>query len=696
MLHNIFRFFLLASIAVISACGGGDSNTPPPASPAALAAPANVKALAGSGQVTLSWDAVTDATSYTVYWNTVSFATTSTETIDAAANTQLVHSMLSKGQTYYYRVTASNSNEESVRSRGASYSQSAWQWSYPLPQGNTMRDSVSNGTIIVAVGDYGSILSSADNGVTWTPQISGTTQTLNSIVWNGSKFVTISYNGTILVSTNGTDWTGVNEESPGHAFVDVVSNGSQFIIISAGGSVHTSINGELWELDRFDLPATLESIIWTDTNYAIVGDGYPINGTPDEDVVFTSTDGITWVANYFGDSISRRLKGIAWDGSQYVAVGEYSDTFTSPDAITWTQHNLPLGQSCTFKGVIWNVQFIAYGGTNGASSAPIFTSPDGITWTPRLLSTDRGVHSVSTNAAGFLAVGYDIHTSDDATTWVEQGTTATDSFVGIAWNGSKFVAASNNSNAYNSADGITWTSSAIGAYSLSDISWSGTNFVVVGTSGEIFTSADGTTWTDVSITANSITAVTSDGAGTLVAVGANSGSSNFGLIQTSSDNGATWTDAAGSLGLGSYWVDVTWSGSKYAAVSSDGTIITSADGINWLKVVDGALNSYLFYGITSKGDGTFIAFEGSGVHVSADNELTWAVHNSSEAYGLSDAEWNGTQYMAIGRGKISTSTDGIAWTSFNTFGGGGVYGIAWDGSQYVIVGEGIVVGGLPN
>ncbi|MCK5336885.1 MAG: hypothetical protein KAQ67_12025, partial [Gammaproteobacteria bacterium] len=148
--------------------------------------------------------------------------------------------------------------------------------------------------------------------------------------------------------------------------------------------------------------------------------------------------------------------------------------------------------------------------------------------------------------------------------------------------------------------------------------------------------------------------------------------------------------------LDKWWVDIAWSGSKYAAVSSDGTIITSTDGVTWVKAVDGVLNSYLFSGITSKGDSTFIAFETNGVHVSADNGLTWTVHDSSEAYGLNAAEWNGTQYMAIGRSRISTSTDGIVWTPFNTFGDIGVNDIAWDGSQYVIVGEGIVVGGITN
>lgn len=101
-------FYLLALLifpALLQiSCGGGDSqpSTLPPA------APQNLSAEAADSQVTVSWDAVTNADSYTVYWNTTGNVTTADASIDVGANTQLIHSSLTNGTTYYYRVVAIN------------------------------------------------------------------------------------------------------------------------------------------------------------------------------------------------------------------------------------------------------------------------------------------------------------------------------------------------------------------------------------------------------------------------------------------------------------------------------------------------------------------------------------------------------------------------------------------------------------
>ena len=73
--------------------------------------PENIMATAADAEVTLSWDAVSDAEAYTVYWNTTGNVTASDDSIDAGTNTQIVHSGLTNGTSYYYRVVANKSNE---------------------------------------------------------------------------------------------------------------------------------------------------------------------------------------------------------------------------------------------------------------------------------------------------------------------------------------------------------------------------------------------------------------------------------------------------------------------------------------------------------------------------------------------------------------------------------------------------------
>jgi fibronectin type 3 domain-containing protein len=89
--------------------------TPVPA-PTVPAAPTGVTATGGANQATISWTAVSGATSYNLYRSTSSGVTTSTGTKIAGVTSPYVNTGLSAGTTYYYIVTAMNSVGESVAS----------------------------------------------------------------------------------------------------------------------------------------------------------------------------------------------------------------------------------------------------------------------------------------------------------------------------------------------------------------------------------------------------------------------------------------------------------------------------------------------------------------------------------------------------------------------------------------------------
>lgn len=101
-----------------------DDDLPLPS--AALAAPANVAATGGTGQVTVSWNAVSTATSYNVYYATTAGVTTAGTKIVAAAS-PYVQSGLTADTTYYYIVTAVNSTGEGIASTVASAATTATQ-----------------------------------------------------------------------------------------------------------------------------------------------------------------------------------------------------------------------------------------------------------------------------------------------------------------------------------------------------------------------------------------------------------------------------------------------------------------------------------------------------------------------------------------------------------------------------------------
>ena len=74
--------------------------------------PSNVVATSGNGEVTITWDPVPEALSFNVYWDTSTGVTTNTVTSISDASNPYVHAGLENGATYYYVVTAVNTNGE--------------------------------------------------------------------------------------------------------------------------------------------------------------------------------------------------------------------------------------------------------------------------------------------------------------------------------------------------------------------------------------------------------------------------------------------------------------------------------------------------------------------------------------------------------------------------------------------------------
>ncbi|NVN89636.1 MAG: fibronectin type III domain-containing protein [Desulfuromonadales bacterium] len=116
------------SVTNIANCSFSVGNMP--SVTVAPVAPATVAAVGGSGQVTLTWSAVTGATSYNLYYATSPGVSKTTGTKIANAVSPYVHTGLAAGTTYYYMVTGVNSVGESAASPEASATTAAAQ---PVP-----------------------------------------------------------------------------------------------------------------------------------------------------------------------------------------------------------------------------------------------------------------------------------------------------------------------------------------------------------------------------------------------------------------------------------------------------------------------------------------------------------------------------------------------------------------------------------
>lgn len=81
-----------------------------------IARPKNVKATGGDGRVTLTWDPVTGAGGYRLYYRTAPGVTKGNGTLVSNASSPAVVSNLTNGTAYYFVVTAFIGNEESFES----------------------------------------------------------------------------------------------------------------------------------------------------------------------------------------------------------------------------------------------------------------------------------------------------------------------------------------------------------------------------------------------------------------------------------------------------------------------------------------------------------------------------------------------------------------------------------------------------
>jgi hypothetical protein len=209
-----------------------------------------------------------------------------------------------------------------------------WTWANPYPIGNELTSITYGNGMFVATGADGAIITSAD-GETWDIQNSGTSNYLDGAAWLDGKFWCVG-SGVMLNSTDGVNWTNPNT-GPSFTGRNIGFNGSRYVIPSSSSVRYSSDNGTNWNL----------------VNLGVI----------------------------LGWSEYRMMYDIAWDGSQFVVVGDYGTVVTSPDGDNWTEQTSPV--TAHLKAIVYDGStFVAIG--NGGA---IITSPDGTSWTQQTSGT---------------------------------------------------------------------------------------------------------------------------------------------------------------------------------------------------------------------------------------------------------------------------------------------------------------------
>lgn len=166
------------------------------------------------------------------------------------------------------------------------------------------------------------IILSAD-GISWTI-IDSLNSSFNFILWADSKYILLSNNDLVYLSDDLSTWKALPTKS---SLRYAIYNGSYYIAVGYNGSILQSTDGEIWTPYVSPVTTTLNSISWNGNKYVAVGN---------QGVVVYSTDGINWTLVTSTIPQSTDLKIVKWINGRFIAAGDGSNNiYTSPDGIQW-------------------------------------------------------------------------------------------------------------------------------------------------------------------------------------------------------------------------------------------------------------------------------------------------------------------------------------------------------------------------
>ena len=395
-----------------SGTGGGTARVP--GAPTGVTAARNP---AGSTNIRVSWNAVSGATSYRVYWSNTNSGSGYLE--GEPTTTSFTSEDNQTNETHYFRVTAVNAAGEGAASSWISVGPATASGTPAQSGGPTNWRAVANSRIdsindvaygggrFVAVGADGKMAYSAD-GATWTAVVRspfGTTR-VSAIAYGNGRFVAGGWDNTIAYSTDGITWTrAANTEIGYDGIYGIAYGNNRFVAVSFHGEMAYSTDGVRWTTVA-NSPFPSSSNVLTAIAYG--GNRFIAGG--DKGKMAYSTDGARWTTVTVSSFSDNAVTAIAYGGNRFVAGGSDGKMAYSTDGTRWTAvADSKFGRADSINAIAWgNNRFVAVG-YHGNWDAPVMAySTDGTTWTAIANSgfpADRGIFAIAYGNGRFVAGG---------------------------------------------------------------------------------------------------------------------------------------------------------------------------------------------------------------------------------------------------------------------------------------------------
>ncbi|MFC5468241.1 leucine-rich repeat domain-containing protein [Cohnella suwonensis] len=500
------------------------------------------------------------------------------------------------------------------------------------------------------------------------------------------------------------DWT-LEKSHVSFSTRDYAYGDGLYVAVGPGGIAKTSKDGIAWQTNETGYNGDFDVVVYGAGKFLAFGQQQLGSRTTD---IWTSSDGVNWTENAqkiveFAISI----RDAAWNGKRFVAVGGNNGEayiYSSDDGQKWTRQAKGLLET-NITGVAWgNGTFVAAGYEGGVAAV----SKDGLKWTKSKTKQPNyeQIWSLAYGGGNFVAVGdYTIMLSKDGVKW--KYVASKGFWSQIDWVKDRFILLGGdwvNSGkkddwfriALSSKDGTKWSDaglvnkkdpSQVPLYSL----YNGKQYVSVTNFG-VQTSTDGKSWKQakrypISALSLSMGAV---GDGKMVLVGGYKDRDSVKISSLASlqrNRAGAWT---GSQKQGVYPLySAVWTGSKFLAVGSKGTMATSKDGVVWQTVASPTTES--LYKVLKAGN-TYYAVGAKGVILSSKDGAKWTKQKSNATVDINSIEWNGSTFVAVGEaGLILVSQDGVKWTKIYRNFRGDYYDVVWGNGKFAVSTAGLYV-----
>lgn len=569
----------------------------------------------------------------------------------------------------------------SVSVQGSAGLWTDWEWLNPRPHGHTIYSVAASDSIVVAVG--GKMILVSENATDW--EVANSDMYLREVIWTGDQFVGVGTDmGIAVTSPDGWEWTIRHPSGP--SFGRVVFNGELFVAVGMNETA-TSSDGVNWTVHTIEEPERLWmlDVTWNGSIFVAVGwfDYYTSYWTP---AIFYSEDGAEWtVADLEERSPLWELVSVAWVNDRFLAFDRLSTSFlSSPDGRAWTE------ETTNLTGAIREIIPLPGEYLGVGSSGQVFRTTGGYSWEASLAEpSSRGLLAitrfqdklVAVGEQGAITVSADGGYHWDVVSMWEIDIHDSDKIVDLCWEDGILIAISNNGGVFRSLDGLDWELVTGFPVRLFSVRWINEAFWIVGDDSLIATSEDGETWITRSFEDGAVYVDIAGNGEVLTAVGAISSDQLTALVATSSD-GYAWNESEIGGGLGFSIKSITWTGTRFVALGSGGSIFRSDDGFQW--EVDDLEGVLTIWRVACNGSGKVVAGFDDGILTSDDDGLTWQEINF--VYDVLDVIWTGERFVAAG-GGIHTSPNGHDWVSSEVGLSGTASHIASNGREIVFSGS---------